>query len=397
MTSLSLDEQFTINHRQQFPALANKAYFNYGGQGPMPQRALEAIAKSYQYVQQVGPFSNRAYDWVVQEGNRTREAIATELGVPTSTISLTEDVSVGCNIALWGIDWKRGDRLLLTDCEHPGIVAAAKEIARRFDVEISFCPVMATLNRGNPAEAIANAVKPTTRLVVISHLLWNTGQLLPQADIVNACKQANSTVKILSDAAQSVGSVPLNLTEDGVDFYAFTGHKWLCGPEGLGGLYISPQARESLQPTFIGWRSVVLDNSGHPTGWQPDGRRYEIATSAYPLFAGLREAIAVHSAWGTPQSRFQQICKLSEYLWRQLRELPNIVCLRESPPEAGLVSFQLTNRKHIQLVQFLEQRNIPVRTIRDPDCVRACVHYLTLKSEIDQLAAGIEEFCNSTF
>lgn len=396
MTSSFPDEPFTVKHRQEFPSLANKAYFNYGGQGPLSRRSLEAIANSYQQVQKLGPFSNRVNEWIIREQSQTREAIATELGVPTSTLSLTEDVSVGCNIALWGIDWQKGDHLLLTDCEHPGIVAAVREISRRFNVEVSYCPVMATLNGGNPTEVIAKVVRPTTRLVVISHLLWNTGQLLPQAEIVKACKAANSTVKILSDAAQSVGSVPVNLREDGIDFYAFTGHKWLCGPEGLGGLYVSPEARESLLPTFIGWRSVVLNNSGHPTGWQPDGRRYEIATSAYPLLAGLREAIAVHSAWGTPQLRFEKICQLSEYLWRQLVELPEVICLRESPPGAGLISFQLTNKKHPQLVQFLEDRDIMVRTIRDPDCVRACVHYFTSKSEIDRLVVGIEAFCKST-
>jgi len=72
--------------------------------------------------------------------------------------------------------------------------------------------------------------------------------------------------------------------------------------------------------------------------------------------------------------------------------------LRTSPPESGLVSFQLTSSKreaasHQQMVQFLETQGLMARTLVDPDCVRACVHYFSLESEIDQLVAGIQQFC----
>ncbi|MBW4650054.1 MAG: aminotransferase class V-fold PLP-dependent enzyme [Kastovskya adunca ATA6-11-RM4] len=381
-------------HRQQFPALANKAYFNFGGQGTLPQASLDAISQTYQYIQHNGPFSTGVNAWLMEEGNATREAIASELGAPTSSITLTENVTVGCNIAMWGIDWQAGDHLLMTDCEHPGVIATAYELQRRYNIEVSTCPILATLNEGNPVEVIAEHLRSRTKLVVLSHLLWNTGQILPLADIVAACRNhptADAPVRILADAAQSAGSLPLNLPELGVDFYAFTGHKWFCGPEGIGGLYVRPDALESLHPTFIGWRGITFGEKGEPTGWKPDGQRYEVATSAYPLYAGLRAAIATHSAWGTPQERYEQICKLSEYLWRKLSQLDQVHCLKTSPPEAGLVSFQLTNGKpHKQLVQSLEQKGFLLRTLVDPDCIRACVHYFTLPSEIDQLVEAVE-------
>jgi len=384
--------------RQQFPALQNKAYFNYGGQGPMPQTALDAIAQSFQKVQQCGPFSGEANVWVNQEAELTRRAIAQELNVSPETITLTEDVTVGCNIALWGIDWRLGDHLLLSDCEHPGIVAAAQEITRRFGVEVSTCPLQATLNQGDPVAAIASHLKPSTRLVVLSHILWNTGQVLPLAEIVAACHSYSHSrpVKVLVDAAQSVGVLPLNLASLQADFYAFTGHKWWCGPEGVGGLYVRPEAMASLHPTFIGWRGITKNETGSPTGWLPDARRYEVATSAYPLYAGLRQVIALHHQFGTPQERFQRIRSLSKTLWQKLVEISDVTCLRTSPPQAGLVSFQLPGKSHAQLIRFLEARSIMLRTLPDPDCVRVCVHYLTLESEIDQLVAAIAEFLRAS-
>lgn len=400
MTSTSATSTQLERFRQQFLALTNKSYFNYGGQGPMPQAAMDAITITQERIQRLGPFSAEAKAFIAQEVKATREAIAAELSVPAETITITEDVTVGCNIALWGIDWKVGDRMLLSDGEHPGVVAAAQEIGRRFGVEIVTCPLMATLNDGNPAEVVAQHLRLNTRLVVLSHILWNTGQVLPIQEIVQVCRQhAGSTVKILVDAAQSVGLLPLNLTELGADFYAFTGHKWWCGPAGVGGLYVRPEARDSLKPTFIGLRGVVKDSQGKPLGWQPDGQRYEVATSAYHQYAGLRSAIATHQEWGNAVERYQRIQDLSRYLWQQLTQLPEITCLRTTPPEAGLVSFQLTSSKqeasptNSQLVQFLETQNLLTRTLLDPDCVRACVHYFTLESEIDQLIQGIQQFC----
>ena len=382
------------SYQQKFPALANKAYFNYGGQGPMPEVSLQAIYQSYQEVQNLGPFSGKVAVWVDRETALIRGAIAAELGVSPDTITLTENVTVGCNIALWGIDWQPGDHVLLSDCEHPGIIATVEEIQRRFNIEVSTCPLMATLNEINPVEVIAKNLRQNTKMLVISHILWNTGQVLPLQDIVDLCHNLSiSRVKVLVDAAQSVGVLPLNLAEIEVDFYAFTGHKWWCGPEGLGGLYVSANAREDLSPTFMGWRSITKDKKGKPTGWQPDGRCYEISTSAYPLYRGLREAIALHHQWGTATERYAKIQELSGYLWKNLAKIPDINCLRTAPPEAGLVSFQLTNGKpHKQLAEHLEKQEIMVRTILDPDCVRACVHYFSTEAEIDKLVAEIKAF-----
>ena len=113
-----------------------------------------------------------------------------------------------------------------------------------------------------------------------------------------------------------------------------------------------PEARESLQPTFIGWRGILMDSKGNPTGWQPDGRRYEVATSAYGQYAGLRAAIATHQQWGSAEERYQQICLSSKYLWEKLNKLSTVKCLRTSPPEAGLVSFQVDNNQNRQLVEL---------------------------------------------
>jgi L-cysteine/cystine lyase len=228
-------------------------------------------------------------------------------------------------------------------------------------------------------------------MVVFSHVLWNTGQVVPVAEIAAAIRQYPSErpIQILIDAAQSVGLLPLKLDELGVDFYAFTGHKWWCGAEGVGGLYINPTARASLQPTFIGWRSLDYARPNLPL--IGDSRQYEVATSAYPLYCGLRAAIETHQAWGSAIDRYSKIVSLATYLWQGLKQIPGITCLSQSAPQSGLVSFQVDTRNHAKLVQSLEQHNFYLRTIVDPDCIRACTHYFTTTAEIDRLIEFITD------
>jgi L-cysteine/cystine lyase len=379
-----MNEFSLISHRQLFPALVNKSYFNYGGQGVLAEPTLTAIVEAFEYVQRSGPFGLRVNSWTNQVAQQARQQLAKLLQVDAGNISLTEDVTVGCNIALWGMPWQAGDHILLTDCEHPGVIASIQEIQRRYGVTSTPAPL---LMAADATALLVQHLTPATKLVVISHVLWNTGQILPLAEIMQAVRAYNPEIRVLVDAAQSVGMMPLNLLELGVDFYAFTGHKWCCGPEGVGGLYVSNDARSILKPTFIGWRSLDFEAAGG--GVLADGRQYEVATSAYPLYAGLAEALATQDRCGDIEERYRQVTELSAYLWNGLNKLPGVKCWLPEAPQTGLVSFQLASGGHDRVVQKLEIQGIFLRTLFFPDCIRACVHYLTTYEEIDTLVAAL--------
>ncbi|WP_338462042.1 aminotransferase class V-fold PLP-dependent enzyme [Synechococcus elongatus IITB7] len=380
-----------LTHRQQFPALQIKTYFNYGGQGPLSNPALTAIQTAFLEGQQLGPFSLAAGQRVEQISDRLRADLATLLQTQPENITLTENVSVGCNIVLWGIDWQAGDRLLITDCEHPSVVATAQAIAQRFAVELDIWPLQAAVVAGQDlAEAFAVQLQPRTRLAAISHVLWNYGSVLPLEAIAEQAHRQDC--RLLVDGAQSVGILPLDLPASGVDFYAFTGHKWLCGPEGVGGLYSQPEARSQLLPTWLGWRGVEKNAQGWPIRSKSDGRRYEIATSAYPLYAGLSAAIAQQADYGTAEERYDRACQLAQLLWRSLKPLPNVHCLATAPPQAGLVSFQIDSpQSPFKIVSQLETQGLQIRSLVGPDCLRACCHYLTLEAEVESLVSAIAQ------
>lgn len=387
--------------RDLCPALANKIYFNYGGQGPLPTPSLEAITTSWQKIQELGPFTADVWPYVSREVQTTRAVLAQYCGVPTHRLALTENVTCGCVLPLWGLPFSSGDRLLISDCEHPGVVAACRELACRQQLQIDVLQIKQLRAGANDQahtdalvlEAVEQKISARTRLVVLSHLLWNTGQVMPIEQIAKSLSSHPQHPYLLVDAAQSFGQIPIEAAAQSADIYAFTGHKWSCGPEGLGGVALSDRVIELSRPTLIGWRSlqnesqIQFKDTAH---FHLDSRRFEVATSCVPLMAGLRTSLRLIEQEGNTASRLQRIQQGSRALWDALIELDHVELLLDGPPPAGLVSFELP-QDPIEVVRQLGKQGIWIRDLADPLCLRACIHITTEHDEIESLRRALAD------
>ena len=377
--------------RELCPALANKHYFNYGGQGPLPTPSLEAMVACWKELQRLGPFSRDVWPFVEAETSALRRRLAQLCGVPPHRLSLTENVTSGCVLPLWGLPFDSGDSLLLSDAEHPGVVAACQELARRQGLSISWFSARDCRSDQAVLESLEAALEPSTRLVVLSHLLWNSGLTMPIEAVADRLKQHPRQPWLLVDAAQSMGSLELGDVPSSSDIYAFTGHKWCCGPEGLGGVVLSERVLEQSQPTVIGWRSLRNENSSG-SQWHHDGRRFEVATSCIPLGAGLRRSLDLLEQLGNAQEREALICERSARLWNGLQQIPAVqTVVQEAPPTSGLVSFTIGHAPAQEAVSALADQHFQLRSLEDPLCLRACTHVFSTEGEIDQLLAAIAQ------
>ena len=379
--------------RDHCPALAGKTYFNYGGQGPLPTPSLEAITATWRQIQELGPFTGDVWPLVERTTARLRLQLGHWFGVGSHRVAFSENVTSGCVLPLWGLPWRAGDELLISDCEHPGVVAACRELARRHGLSLANLPV-ADL-RGDAASAapaiqtrLEAALTPHTRLVVLSHLLWNTGQVMPIAAVAQQLAAHPSQPYLLVDAAQSLGSMPVAEAAAAADIYACTGHKWCCGPEGLGAIALSERVLAESQPTLIGWRSLSQESEAS-SSFHADGRRFEVATSCIPLFAGLQCSLALLEAEGSSDERLSTITHLSGQLWEGLQAIPAARTLLQAPPPAGLVSFTLEGSKPEAVVRQLGAQGIWVRSLDHPHCLRACTHISTTSEEIALLLEAL--------
>ncbi len=390
--------------RELCPALANKTYFNYGGQGPLPTPSLDAITTSWRRIQELGPFTTDIWPYISAEVNNTRGRLARLCNVPAHRLALSENVTTGCVLPLWGLPIDDGDHILISDCEHPGVVAACHELARRRQLEVHTLPVkQCRLGRDDQAHtdhevlaALDEQLTSKTRIVVLSHLLWNTGQQMPIAAVAAQLQQHPAQPFLLVDAAQSVGQIPVAEAAAAADIYAFTGHKWACGPEGLGGVAISERVLSDGYPTVIGWRSLQDETravADDPDPFHHDSRRFEVATSCVPLMAGLRCSLDLLEQEGSDDERLGQIRILSEQLWKELKSIPGVSPLLDGPPPAGLVSFQMrpeaTGATPAEVVKALGGQQLWIRDLADPVCLRACTHICTSQNDIAQLTDQI--------
>jgi len=393
-----------ISFKDNIPALQNKSYFNYGGQGPLPTESLNAITASWKTIQHLGPFTNDVWPYITKEVISTKNLLSEICGIHPRRIAFTENVTSGCVLPLLGLPLSDGDHLLISDCEHPGIVAACKELARQKNLRIGILPVLKLCNGSNKENETYETVlklidanlQKNTKLVVLSHLLWNTGQIMPIELISKKLKEHLSKPYLLVDAAQSFCHIPIKGACDKADIYAFTGHKWAYGPEGLGAVALSSRVLEESNPTLIGWKSLKAEEGIYANNKSPfhsDGRRFEIATSCVPLLAGLKSSLMMIKNEGSETEHFLKIKNLSSILWGKLNQIKNIKLILNSAPPSGIISFSINGiNSPEEVVNHLGQKNLWLRVLEDPRWLRACVHITTDLTEIDNLVDAISHF-----
>jgi len=227
--------------RSQFPIFERFSYLNAGTEGPLPERAAQAV-KARIDLEVSGGRSGKTYiEGVMDLAARVRAGYASILGCADEDVALTGSTTDGVNTVLAGLDLQPGDEIVTSDEEHPGLLAPLGRARRRFGIEIKVAPFA----------SVAEAVSPSTRLIACSHVSWVNGQVVDVAALIA------TGVPVLLDAAQALGAIPVNVGQLGCAFYAASGQKWLCGPEGSGCLYVSRSRLDDLLVPWPGYASVA--------------------------------------------------------------------------------------------------------------------------------------------
>ena len=228
-------------------------YFDYNATTPVDPRVLEAMLP-YFWEQFGNPSSSHAYGLKTHAAiEQARGQVAALLGCAPEAIVFTGGGSEADNLALKGIaDSRRdaGNHLITSQIEHPAVLATCRYLEAR-GYTITRLPVDAA-GQVDPA-AVAQAITDRTILVSIMHSNNETGSIQPIAEIARVAHTRG--VLVHTDAAQSVGKVPIDVRALGVDLLTVAGHK-LYAPKGIGALYV----RRGLRP------EPVIHGAGHEAG-----------------------------------------------------------------------------------------------------------------------------------
>src|SRR6185312_10722319 len=273
--TLQSDTEKIAAIRAVLPVTERYLYFNAGTNGPLPRRSHDTLVASSERELNEGRISSTAFTRLLQNLDDSRAAVATVLQCDPAEIALTHNTTEGMNIALMGLRWQQGDEVVTSVAEHPGGLYPAYLLHQRYGVKVRQTAI--ALPGRDPAEELRKALSPRTKAVVLSHVSWATGMVLPVRELVDLAHSVGAV--FICDAAQAAGMVPSNVYELGVDAYACSGQKWLCGPDGTGALFVRRDRWGDIQQTFIGYFGVQPGMSDHDGNYVPadTARRYEVA------------------------------------------------------------------------------------------------------------------------
>ena len=363
-----------------FPALARNdfVYLNSGGSGPPSYSVIEAmraaddLCSGPAYLEGVGFYVRQA-----EIRERTREAAARLIEAAPQEVALTQNTTHGMNLGAASIDWREGDEVVSTTTEHPGCLVPLHNLARRFGVKANLVSPPVT------AEKVEAAMTPRTRLVALSHVDWTSGEVLPLAEICTLAIERGALTLI--DGAQSVGNIRVDAPASGADMYAFTGHKWVLGPEGMGALYV--RSGLDVHSTNVGFLSLSDPFAFDPEGnyeLRGDARRFEASTASPALAAGFAAAAeAVHERG---EVGFEGIRHRAELLLEQLSKVPRVTLRSPRPAQSGLASFEVEGLAAKEVAERLLEQRFTLRYIPGSHpYVRASTHLFNTEEELEAL------------
>ena len=302
---------------------------------PKPETVYAAVDR---FMRDVGSSSGRgAYRKALLADKivfATREALGRLFGVrDVSRIVFTANATESLNLALKGL-LAPGDHVVTSSMEHNAVWRPLKRLEHERGIEVTAVPC--SMDGSLNPQDVADALRPNTRLVALTHASNVTGTILPIGEVGEAARRHG--VLLLLDAAQTAGSCPLDVEALGIDLLAFTGHKGLFGPTGTGGLYI----REGidllpLKEGGTGGESILEHQPNH----LPD--RYEAGTLNVCGIAGLSSGVEFILNEGVDRIREKEK-ELTGYFLQALEGIHGIEVYGPKDPEkqVGVVSLNIS-------------------------------------------------------
>ena len=231
---------------------------------------------------------------------------------------------------------------------------------------------------------LESRIDADTKLVSLSHALYNTGSILPVEKIGNILQ---GRTPFFVDSAQTVGCMgddDVNVSRIKCDFMSFNGSKWLCGPMGTGLFYCSRKSSELLEPATIGGESAVLYD-GTKLAFKELPDKFQTGFRNYVGIVGLASSIRYLQKFGMKNIR-EKNRYLSSLFRDELSKIPNVVLYGPENPDdrTSIVSFNITGFDPQEIVDKLEKQNIilAVREIMEQKIVRVSPHFFNTEPEI---------------
>lgn len=248
--ALASDEKFWQEIRKQYllkPDYINleNGYYNF-----IPQPLLEKFIGHVRQVNYQGAYYMR--NNAVENKKRVTAKLAALVGCPDEEIAITRNTTESLDIVIAGKHWEKGDETIMAEQDYGSIIEMLKHVGNRYGVTNK---MISLPNHPKSDEEIValyeNAITPKTKLILVSHIVNITGQILP---IKKICDMAHAKgVEVCVDGAHAIAHFKFNIPDLHCDYYGASLHKWLSTPLGAGLLYVKKEKMPSINPLIVGW------------------------------------------------------------------------------------------------------------------------------------------------
>jgi selenocysteine lyase/cysteine desulfurase len=354
---------------------------NNGGVSPSPRFVQEAMKRHLDVSNEAPAYTM----WRILEPERegVRARLAQAFGVDPEEVAITRNASESLQICQLGLELARGDEVLTTNQDYPRMITTFKQRARREGIVLKQFSIPTPCE--DPAEIVrrfeAN-LTPRTRLILVSHVVYLTGQVLPVAEVVALGRRHG--IPVIVDGAHALAHLDFRIEELGCDFYASSLHKWLFAPHGTGLLYVRRDRIPALWPLM-----AAEEKQG------ADIRKFEeIGTHPAANALAIAEALVFHETLG-PARKLARLVELREH-WAEPLARHERVRFHTSRKPGFAGGFALVEIEGVDpdalATHLWEKHKIFTVSIRHEEFrgIRVSPSVYTLKSELDRFVEAME-------
>ena len=308
---IAKDEDFWATVQQAFTVDRSLINLNNGGVSPSPEFVQAAMKKHLDFSNQA-PVYNM---WRILEPRRegVRQRIARMFGVDTEEIALTRNASESLQICQLGIDLKKGDEVLTTDQDYPRMITTFQQRERREGIKLNqFSIPVPAENDDEIVSLFEQNITPKTKLILMSHIVNISGQILPVKKVVQMARKKG--IPVIVDGAHAFAHFSFNQEDLDCDYYTTSLHKWLFAPHGTGMLYVKKDKIKDLWPMMAA-----------PETMDENIRKFEeIGTHPAANFLAIGEALTFHEGIGSDRKE-ARLKYLNDYWIDQLIDNDRVV------------------------------------------------------------------------
>ena len=382
-----------LRYRDRFPILKLTKYLVSHSLGAMPEATRDALEE---YAELWASRGVRAWGdkwWMMSI--EIGDIIAPLIGAPPGSVVMLPNVTTAEAVVLSSFEYKRPrNRVVIVEGEFPSVRYIYDRLARRLGAEIVNIPHDAS-GLGFDLERLLAAIDERTQIVPIGHVLFESSFMIDVQAIARRCREVGATLVL--DVFQSAGVVPVKVEEWDAPIAVGGVLKWLCGGPGGSFLYVDPELRPKLEPSFTGWMAHAnpFGFEAPPIRFRDDALRFALGTPPIPALYAAREGPKIIAEAGG-----RDMIPIREKSLRQTQKLIDLADARgfelRTPRDAdrrgGSVSMQIPHGREVSLE--LNAEDI-VCDYRPASGVRFSPHFYTTDEEIDDAFMVVDNILRS--